>query len=463
LAWMILSNHWNESYRTNAVEALTSSRSPGTTEQIWLCLAMNNPSVVAEIEAKLVERGDVPRLLEAIVEMTQAQQATESDAIKEEFGRILALLGSPFNAIASALREALAGQIPKLGKHAVNVLERARAESELCSWIKIRLSEFAPLPVHDDIRWLLAHAGDVGRSEDALSAAIRLHMFDDVTAALRHRFASVAAAAVGAVGARLSAPLPPAVLDLANADEKPVRSALVSVLRHHPHERHFAILLKLAQDTWSSSYSQYGERPKFDVARAAVDAIVELPALPRDGLDALLEVGLNTDDSVVAQGLLQHVIEKGGIAEQETVLEAALSYSRWRVRAESARALLSRHACIDSSVASSISLANLLDSDETVASRLTLLLAIRGTATAQIAIAQRLSVSKRAALLLLMIWVATHVSMSRARRLAAFLPKGHPAVAAILKKSVRELSGYDLTDLGSATLATEVVGYFQNE
>jgi hypothetical protein len=332
---------------------------------------------------------------------------------------------------------------------------------ELCLF-RVSLDEHLPMFVPDDVQWLLANAKEASPAVEAIEAAIRHRMTTEVEAGLSHKFADVVAHALKAVATSMEPPLPGPVLALARHKGSPVRRALVELLVAKPHSQHLPTLLLLAKDDWSPRSSYQGEEDDYPIAQAAIAAIGKLGSLDSGTADELYRLAIDTRDSDVRYEIFALLVRAADSRFQGQLFEIAVSPGRRIVRLAAAAALTTGYQQVAPETVGRITPQLLGTRIEGVASRLLLLLAVRGEIGDVVKAAEALStIEKRRVLLLLAIWVVRDRDVGAAERIARMLPTNHAAVKWALAGAKGKLDDTALDDLGDPISVEQVLSFMR--
>jgi hypothetical protein len=459
--WFVLLQAWDPQY----LEPLRARMLDGQTihavrRAALTCLIERAPEELAEIGHELIARGKVGRLVEIAIDLSYLRNRLSGDG--EHHGAAasaaLASLSSPFAELSDADLAIAKSEIPSMSDEARAVLEALFEGSEVVRRFRIAIDTYSPLPVDDDVGWILAHSGENDAAVEAVEAAIRRGMTADLEEALDHKFALVSARALTALSEPMPAPLPERILAKAADQASPVRKALVALLDAKPHVAHWPTLLRLAKDTWSRSSRYSAEEDDFPIAQSAVEAIGKLPPLAPDQAEQLYGVAIDTTDSSLRYSILCLLAKTADSVIQDRLFELAVAPGRRPVRHAAVNALLQASEIIDPEVITQITPELLATRFEPVAVNLTLLFASRADIDAVRRGAESLATNaKRRVLLLLMIWVVKDRDPDAARTIATMLPAEHPGVAWALGAELDEVDDAMLANLGDPTICAQVL------
>lgn len=461
--WIVLMQHWDGQYLEHLFSRIREGSPQSATRHAALaCLVEQSPDLLTPIVDELQQAGRDERIVELMIDLAHLKNRRTGDGNKHE-----AAAAAAMNRLAPALRELCeaAGnsgddESQPLCSTAVALLSKPARSSHSVRALRIRRHIDLSGSVRADIEWTLAHSDDRDACVEAVDAAIALGFEDVIAGALDHRFAHVVAKALGAVGERVSTPLPADLLALADAKGSPVRKALVRLLAAKPHPEHLPVLLRLAQDQWSSSSRCYGEDDNFSIARLAVDAIANVAPLGSAVLERLLEIAFETSDWVLCVGLFEIVSAQGGRAFQDRLFELAVTPGRIRVGRAAARAMLVKANTLDPAVVSEITADLLATREPSIAVILTLIAACRASLQHRLDIARGISANpKRRALILLMLWPAVGPCESSKTIIGQLLPEDHSSLAWVNAGPIEYAADDLIADLGDPAICREVLSW----
>ncbi|RKG49104.1 hypothetical protein D7X30_39950 [Corallococcus sp. AB011P] len=455
--WRILTKAWAPRYVDTLVNRVRKG-SPHRDVRIaaLTCLVDRAPEHVPAIFRILMEQERQSRWVELAVELGQMRQARaylDGEVVAAAAGELPPLAAEVSDA-AFALQDEKA---PTLSEPARKLIEGVLDVGEELRLFRVRMDLHVALDVADDVRWLLLNATELGNAVEALDAAIRHDMADEVRGALTHKFANVAAGALRAVAMPLPSPLPGNLLDLAKAKGSPVRRALVEILDVKPHPAHLPALMQLINDGWSRN-GFYGGEEDYPIAQAAVSPLAKLGRLEAETAEQLYRVAIESRDSELRDKLFVLLVREGGSNLQERLFDLAVNPGRLTVRRAAASALLRGLDHVTWQVVARITPQFLETRVEAIASRLLLLLASKGELDAVVMAAATLAVNaKRRVLLLLAIRVLRDRDRPTAERIAGMLPKSHVTVAWALGSDIGEVKAQLFEDLGDPLSIEQVL------
>jgi hypothetical protein len=461
--WFILMQHWDERYRERLLSRIREGSSLSAVRHAALgCLVENGPDLLAPIADELRQTGKDERVVELMIDLAHLQDRRTGDSEKHEAAATAAMnrLEPALRELCAAARKSAEDEPQPLSSIAAALLAKPARSSPSVRALRIRRHLDLSGSTRADIEWTLAHSDDDDACVEAIDVAIALGMKDVVAGALDHRFSHVVAKALVAVGDSITAPLPADLLALAQAEGSPVRKALVRLLIVKPHLNHLPVLLRLAQDQWSSSSRYYGEDDNFPIARSAVDAIAGLAPLGPAILEQLQEIALETSDWVVRADLFRIIAAQGGRVFHERLLELAVTPGRIRVRRAAARAMLAEAGTLDTSVVGQITTDLLVTRAPSIAVILTLIAARRVDLDKRLELARGISANpKRRALILLMLWPAAEPCESSRSEIERLLPDNHPSLAWLNAGPSESAEDALIADLGDPAICREVLSW----
>ncbi|OEZ90509.1 hypothetical protein JAB8_19520 [Janthinobacterium sp. HH106] len=464
--WRILTKVWDPMYRGELIGRLVSGHPEPSVRQAALsCLIEREPDFLTEIVSDLRNQGRESRLLEIAIELGEFQHrhsGFKKNVLHERTAAAAAAavlkLPVPFGEVSQAAIALKNNKSPKFSDAACALIARMNFTSENLRVFRFMVDRHIQMPIADDVRCVLVQSDDDGAAVEAIEAAIRHCMTEEVHGALKHKFAAVISRALKAVATPLPAPLPQHLLALVEAKASPVRKTLVELLAEKPHPEHLPTLLRLVKDSWSPESRYHNEDDIYPIARAAVPAIAKLGAIDTPTADELYRTAIDSRDPDLRYEIFRLLVANAEIDSQARLLDLALNPGRKAVRRAAVHALMAVADHVAPDVIARISARDVSRRIEPVASRLLLLLAKRGDLPHVLAIAETLATNdKRRVLLLLVIWVMRARDLPTANRIATMLPANHPAVAWALAGSDGKFDETMLDDLGDQLSDEEVL------
>lgn len=459
--WTVLGRHWDDQYRVRLVSRISVGSSLDNVRYSALeCFILKMPDELSLIVDKLRQAGKNERVVELMIDLAHIKARWRVDRDKHEADTMPALkcLDPVLQELCDSVCKGSKEQQRPLSSDALMLLDKPAPTSP--SVRKLRISRHIELSasIRYDIEWTLAYSDDRDACVGAIDAAISLDFEDIVEDSLNHKFAHVVAKALTSVGEKVLEPLPANLLALAEAKGSPVRKALVRLLAAKPHRDHLPVLLRLAQDKWSSSSRNYGEDDNFPIARAAVSAIGGLASLEPVILEQLQDIAIKTSDWLVREESFEIIAEQGHCAFQERLFELAVTPGRMEVSVAAAHSMLVKAEVLDPAVVGMITSELLVTHAPSIAARLTLIVACRASLAERQEIARGVSESrKRRALLLLMLWPAVGPCESSKLAIEQLLPDDHSSLAWVAAGPT-ELAEDDLiADLGEPAICQEIL------
>jgi hypothetical protein len=462
--WHVVMKAWDSRFEDALVERVCEGHSDRAIRIAALtCLVERALGQLPVISQTLIDQSRQARLAEIAIElgaMRHRQSGFDGERRAKAAVDAAAALPPPVVELSEAAFALETKKVPTLSEGARKLIEAVQAETEDFRVFRLMLDEHFPMSVNDDVRWLLENTTESDNAVKAIEAAIRHGLAADIEGALTHRFSAVVALALKAIATPMAAPLPNPLLALAKAKGGPVRLALVKLIDSKPHPEHLPTLLHLVKDKWSCQSACYDENDDYPIAQAAVPAIAKSGPLTAEAVEELYRVTIDTRDSDLRYEILALLVRTGTIDLQMRLFELAVTPGRATVRRSAAHALLAGRDQVAPEVIALITPQILSTRTEAVASRLLLLLALRGDVSVVLDMAAALATNdKRRVLLLLAIWILRDQDRPMAERIAALLPANHAAVGWALGGATGEFRGDLLDDLGDP-LATEQVLQF---
>lgn len=464
--WHVLAKAWEPSFGQALVDRILKGHADARVRVAALtCLVERAAERLPEICQKLAAEAQEGRLVEIAIElgeMRHKRSVFDGACYGEAADRAADRLPHLLKEISDAAYALETKASPIMSHEARELLTRIVPPSEDVRVFRVILDEYLPVPVPDDVRWLLANTDEASSAVAAIKAAIRHDMTPEIEAGLSHRFAAVVARSLTAVAGPMTEPIPEALLTLAQHKGSPVRQTLVGLLDAKPHPAHLAALLVLATDDWSPYSSYQGEEADYPIAQAAIGAIGRLGPLEDGVTDDLYRLAIDTRDPDVRYKTFVLLVRAPNPRFQGELFELAINPGRQTVRLAAAAALLAGHTQVASEVVARITPKLLMKRPEGVASRLLLLVAARAELDQVVKAAEALStMEKRRVLLLLAIWFVRKRDATTAEKVAMMLPADHAGVKWALAGGEGKLGDTVLDDLGDPTSVEEVLFFMQ--
>ena len=465
--WFVLTQNWDKQYRERLFSRIREGSPLSDVRHAALaCLVEQAPDFLIPIVDELRYSGNNDRVIELMIDLAHLQERRTSDGAKHDSAATIAM-----NCLESVLRELCEAAMnsandgsPPLSSDAIALLTTPAQSSSSVRALRVRRHLDVSGSVRADIEWTLTYSDDRDACVEAIDAAIALNIEDVISGALDHRFAHVVAKALTKVGECVPEPLPMEFLALADSKGSPVRKALVNLLAAKPHPEHLPVLLRLAQDQWSSSSRFYGEDDNFPIARIAVDAIRTLKSLDPAIFGRLQDMAFKTSDWVVRIGLFRILVVQGGRAFQEKLFELAVTPGRMQVRSAAARAMLVEADSLDLAVVGKITTDILAIHEPSIAAMLTLIVALRASLPERMQIAREISANpRRRALILMMLWPKVDPCETATFTIGQLLPDGHASVTWALAGPAVRAEDDLIADLGDPAICREVLHWLNPE
>ncbi|MFC0349862.1 nSTAND3 domain-containing NTPase [Undibacterium danionis] len=465
--WPLLTKTWDPLFSQKLKERILD----GHTNQFvrhgaLLCMAKNEPELITQISKLLFEKRRIGRLIELAIDLSELQQLPNQkfDAVIEasEVSDILNSALPVFKEIYLASVALLTSVLPTLSQLGIELLKSENEVSETVRVFRLNLDQHVSVFMAEDIHWLLAYSAAPDSAVVAIKAAIRHGLSNAIEVGLSNRFASVVALALNAIATPMVAPLPSRILNFVSVKGRPVRQALVELINSKPHSNHLATLLILAHDKWSPSMSHYGESVSYPIAAASVVAISKLSPLDSDISDKLYHLAIDTSDSDLRYAIFELLMQSKEVKHQTKLFELATSPGKLSFRLSAVHALLAEYERVAPETLAQITPQLLNKLAVVIASRLLLLLAVKGNDEDLLDVTRALAANnKQRVLLLLVIWGVQERSMHIATQVASFLPLRHPAVSWALGGAKEKLDEKLLDDLGDPQNVEQVLLFMQ--
>jgi hypothetical protein len=464
--WLTLSKAWDRSFEQALVDRILESHAECRVRVAALrCLAKRAAERLPAICQELAKRGKEGRLVEIAIELGELrdQRSRFNDALADEAAdRAASLLPGPIEEISDAAFALETQESPTLSDAARHMLARITPPSEEVRLFRVSLDAHLPMFVPEDAKWLLANTDEASSALEAINFAIRHDMAAEIEAGLTHRFAAVVARSLKVLATPMAPPLPDALLSLARHKGSSVRKAVVELLDEKSHPLHLPALFLLAKDVWSPSPSYYGEEDDYPIAQAAIKAMEKLGAMENGVADDLYRLAIDTRDSDLRYSIFALLVRTADSHFQGKLFELAVSPGRRIVRQAATAALMYGYEHVVPEIVGRITPQMLLTRIEDVASRLLILVAVRGEINDVLKVVEALSTSeKRRVLLLLAIWVVRDRDASAAERIARMLPANHVGVKWALAGANGKLNETALDDLGDPICVEQVFHFMR--
>ncbi|CNG86711.1 hypothetical protein ACSILG_000193 [Yersinia enterocolitica] len=461
--WAVLRRHWDDKYREQLLDRVIDGSSQDNVRYAALeCLILKMPDELSAIVDEFRQSEKDERVAELMIDLAHIQTywCVHREKHEQETLPALKYLDPVLQELCDAASKRSGEKQRPLSSEALTLLAKPALVSPSVRKLRINRHLELSATIRSDIEWTLAHSEDRDACVEAIDAAISLGFEDIIEDSLDHRFAHVVAKALVSTAEKVSAPLPANLLALAEAKGSPVRKALVHLLATNPHHDYLPVLLRLAQDHWSSCSNNYGENDNFPIARTAVKAISTLPSLHPSILEQLLEIAVKTSDHLVREELFEIIAEHGGHAFQERLFELIVAPGRKEVSHDAAHAMLVKAEVLEPVVIDMITSDILLNVGPSIASRLTLIVAWQVSLPERLKIARKISANlNRRALLLLMLWPAIVNCESAVSAITQLLPCEHPSLMWVEAGPSEYAEDELIADLGEPTICQEVLAW----
>jgi len=382
--WYALSKSWNPKF----LPALTDRVLNGHKERdvrvaVLSCVAQCAPACLAAAAEALLSQGRRSRLIEIALELVNYRHWyppwSDEEPAPSLTEAATAALPAPYPEIAQAAIAVRHKKAPILSGAAREVIASVIAESEEHRLFLVSIDPIARVPLDDDIRWLLANSKESDAAVQAIEAAIRRGMADEIQSSLNHHFAHVVSRALTAIAEPLPAPLPQHLLELSKSKGSPIRKALVALLESKPHSAHLPVLLELVHDEWSVGLDPSGADEEYPIARTAVRALALSGPIPLETGEQLYKLAIDTRDQQLRYDLFALIVASPSLtAMQERLLGLSLRPGQSETSKLAAAALLRKNQNLLPTVVARISAEALLTTSAAVALRLAAVVAIQG-------------------------------------------------------------------------------------
>ena len=185
-----------------------------------------------------------------------------------------------------------------------------------------------------------------------------------------------------------------------------------------------------------------------------------MPTLPVEALEELDALAISTTDHEVRLKLIELLAERGAKLFQGRLLDRACAPGRATVRRSAAHAMLAQQHPVEQAIIDRIDAGMVATRIAGVASRLLLILSVRGSEQTLLHIGRELAGrSKRRAMVLLAVWATRDTRPGLAAELTQLLPAGHSVIAWLEAERRRPIDDPLVSDLGDPAVCTEVLGW----
>lgn len=463
--WEILRLTWNPALSEALRERVrTGHEDRGIRRSALHCLLTHLSSDFAHIARTQLQEQQLSPLIEIAIDLAHFQ--TQRGSIAEEdadiFEKAHAALPAVVRNVSDAEMLMLQSKDPVLCQEALGLVANARDCSVDVRRFRVQLDSIVPLPIENDVRWLLTYATSEDIALHAVHAAVRRDMKKDVRRSLGHQYARVGVVALRALSQELAPPLPDHILELSTSTSSLVREALVDILAEKPSDYHIPTLMHLANDTWTDGYQYYGDNDMFPIARAAVEVLATFINFTNEQLETLYGIAIQTSDLDLLSNIFSLLVRSGGTAIQNKLLDMALNPGRFQLRRAAALSLMYEGEKVSTSVASRVTSDHLAKRPPTIAASLTVLLGARAAIQQVKDTAESLSInSKRRVLLLLLIRLLTDRDHDAAQGVANMLPASHPGALWALTSDDEHFFDDILDDLGEPIICAQVLSFLR--
>jgi hypothetical protein len=431
LLWTVLATAWDPRFASHLVERMVAGAPQQDIRRTaLLCFRDHVAERMSQVLARLNGTGATGRLAQLACDLAAhaAHGALNSPQGRDATLHLVEMLPDAYRSLALAEIAILEDKQPAFPSEAsIELLAICDAPPDV-RVARLRLAQHVGIAAVEDVRHMLAHATERDDAVTAIEVAIRRDMKVEITGALDHRFAHVAARAITAVAETFPSPLPPEILARAERRSSPVRKALLALLAAKPHPAHLPALARLVGDEWSRWAQRENDDGNFPIARGAIEAITALDAVPDSLLDAFLERAKSTEDLVLMGRLLACVVRHGDEKRQAQVVAMARKGRRVVVGRAAAFALYDKRAHLKDATIARITEQMILRLPAMIADYLVLVVGLSGTAEAVNVIADALAASEDRRVFLALLARATRLrDVKQSAAIAARLPNGHPA------------------------------------
>ena len=465
--WQVVERVWKPTFRRPLESRVYEGHVKLEARRAALgCLIERAPERLLPMVHRLRDDGRLGRLVEIAEDIAEwLDSRPRPDSLRHDDAAHIASgrLPADMAALAEACLAVRKGGPASLPEEAVELLESVADPSPEVRRLRVSLDAHVAMSVDEDVRWLLAHAEDPTSAVEAVEAAIRRGLDEDVRLAMHHKYADVVAAVIRALGDASAAPLPEELLAQAEAKGSPVRKALAEVLDAKPHIDHVPALLVLIRDEWSKFSGAYENDGNFPIARVAMSAIHKLAPLDSAAMKEIHKIVVATSDHRFRVDGLRLFVKAEDPRLRDYVLRLALRPGRRHVRIGAVDALCAEAASMDDELPGRITAKALIRQPALIAAGLASLVGAAAAPDRVLELGEALAGERnRRALVLLLIFFVHARSESVARRLGDLLPAEHPGVAwALGVEGSNVPNEAELEDLGDAWVCKAVCDYVE--
>ena len=372
-------------------------------------------------------------------------------------------LAAPLRELSKAFLDTLSGRAADVSAPARRLVEGLEEKTEDIRRLRLAIGIPNEAGWQEDVKWLLENADRPGPAVEAVAAAHRANLREDVEKSLGHKFAGVRAKALQILGGETEPPLPPEFLATVSDNGRPVRQALVDLLGSKIDPSHTNALVELAGDKYSTGSHYTGSNAVLPIAREAVDAIEKYGVLSDEHAEDLRGIGISTDDPTLRNAIFRLLAINGGVVGLNLLFELATNPGRASIRVQAARAMLSLVSSVPAELVTRITPEVLTTQTPGVAAALALVLGAAGEDVAVKQTAEELAASHDRRVLLVLLAHARHIIASeQAKEIAAFLPNDHPALHWCFGGEIDWQSDQPLSDLGDPATSHAVFWFMEH-
>jgi hypothetical protein len=452
LVWFVINSAWSQSYLSPLLARVKQEHLARNVRLgILTCLIEQAPDELPALWEDLSSNDSAFRLVEISLDLAYLRYERASDW-KDHGPAALAataFLPRPYKELGDAFLEILLGRRATVSESAQALAESLQKKTEDTRRIRLAVGGPQGSGWQQDVRWILDHTEKPQAGAEAVAAAKRAGLREDIERSLTHKFAKVRAEALRAVADAGVAPHSSALLGMASDKGRAVRAALVCALTAKIDPSHMPALLQLAADRYSTGNHYVGDNAVLPIAREAIDAIKLYGTLSLKDANQLKSIGISSDDPTLRGKIFDLLATNGGDFGLVQLFDLATTPGRGLVRRQAAAGLCSSLKSIPQELLSKITPELLASQIASVAAPLAIVLGIAGDDSEVKVVAQSLAANHhRRVLLVLLIRTRHDIGSKQAKELAALLPEQHPALDWAFGSEIDWENDKPLSDIG---------------
>jgi hypothetical protein len=416
LLWYVINFAWNQHNLASLIARIKEGH-PSRKVRLGAltCLIEQAPGKLSMLWDELYSTGSSFRLVEIALDLAYLRYERAGDWKNHgpAASAAMALLPRPFQEFGEAFLEVLHGRRATVSKSAQALIEALENKTEDTRWIRLAIGNPQGQGWQEDVRWILDHTDKPQAGAEAVAAAERAGLKEDIESSLTHKFARVRAEALRATADAEVAPLSSELLGMASDKGRAVRAALAVALTAKTDSSHMPALLQLAGDSYSTGNHYVGDNAVLPIARDAIAAIKLYGTLSRKNAEDLRSIGISSDDPTLRGLIFDLLATNGGTFGLMQLFDLATTPGRGFVRRQAAAGLLSSLNSIPPELVVKITPELLESQIASVAARLALVLGVAGGKHEVKKAAESLAASNHRRVLLVLLIRARHDIGSR--------------------------------------------------